>query len=38
MLKTSAGGDGYWNAPRGNRLHKGIDFSSVDGQNILSST
>ena len=35
-VRNDTGGDGHWNASRGNRLHKGIDLSSVDGQNILS--
>ena len=35
-MRNDAGGLGHYNAPRGNRLHGGIDFSSVDGQDIIS--
>lgn len=35
-IRSDEGGAGHWDAPRGHRLHKGIDFSTIDGQNIFS--
>jgi len=35
-IRSDAGGDGRWGAPRGNRVHKGLDFITIDGQNIVS--
>lgn len=35
-MRNDIGGLGYFGAPRGGRLHYGIDFSSVDGQQIIA--
>jgi RHS repeat-associated protein len=35
-IRNDDGGLGHYGAPRGNRPHYGIDFRSVDGQDILS--
>ena len=35
-IRNDAGGQGYFGAPRGSRQHYGLDFQSVDGQDILS--
>jgi murein DD-endopeptidase MepM/ murein hydrolase activator NlpD len=35
-IRSDVGGDGHWGAGRGNRTHRGIDFSTIDGQNIVS--
>jgi RHS repeat-associated protein len=35
-IRNDAGGAGHWGASRGNRSHYGLDFQSVDGQNIVS--
>lgn len=35
-LRNDTGGLGHYGAPRGNRLHTGLDFKSIDGQNITS--
>ncbi len=35
-IRNDDGGQGHYGAPRGNRLHYGIDFLSVDGQDIVS--
>jgi hypothetical protein len=35
-IRSDDGGDGHWGAQRGNRTHRGIDFSTIDGQNIVS--
>jgi hypothetical protein len=35
-IRNDAGGQGYYGASRGNRKHYGIDFQSVDGQDIVS--
>ncbi len=35
-IRNDAGGLGHYEASRGNRLHTGLDFKSVDGQNIIS--
>ena len=36
-IRDDSGGSGYFNAPRGNRLHEGIDFSALaGGQNVVA--
>ena len=35
-IRNDSGGLGHYGALRGSRLHGGIDFSSTDGQNIIS--
>jgi len=34
-IRNDPGGSGYHGAPRGSRLHDGVDFACYAGQNIL---
>ena len=34
-IRNDMGGSGYHGAPRGTRLHDGVDFSCEDGENVL---
>ena len=35
-VRNDKAGAGFYNAPRGNRLHKGVDFVADPGQFVLS--
>ncbi len=35
-MRNDAGGLGHYGAPRGNRLHRGLDLQTIDGQDIVS--
>ncbi len=35
-IRSDSEGDGNYGAPRGNRSHRGIDITSVDGQGVVS--
>lgn len=35
-IRNDEMGQGHWGAPRGDRIHKGVDFKSVSGQEVIA--